>query len=118
MGDVIFMVIHLSEDWQTLAVKAHYCSRELARQIGRSPRQLERIFHKQIACSPQNWLNEQRLFAAQMLLLSGKSVKEVAFGLGFKHSSHFCRQFKDATRLTPSNFVFTAYRAVNDVAQS
>jgi AraC-like DNA-binding protein len=112
------MTVHLSEDWQTLAVKANYCSRELARQIGRSPRQLERIFRKQFARSPQSWLNEQRLFAAQILLLSGKPVKEVALGLGFKHSSHFCRQFKLTKKLTPSDFVFIAYQAVNDVAHS
>ena len=99
------MSIHLNADWKTLAPQANYNSRELAVIKGLSPRQLQRIFQKQFACSPQYWLNEQRLACAHELLLTGKQVKAVAIELGFKNSAHFCRKFKSSTKLTPSEFV-------------
>ena len=45
-----------------------------------------------------------RKIAARQLLLSGQQVKAVAFELGFKQPSHFCRQFKSFNNLTPSQF--------------
>jgi AraC-like DNA-binding protein len=47
--------------------------------------------------------------AARSLLLTGDSVKKVALDLGFKQTSHFCRQFKFYNDLTPSEYV-TGYR--------
>lgn len=90
--------------WENLAEKAHYSARELAGLCGVSVRQLQRYFREQFHCSPQSWLNEQRLVAAQQLLRSGEPVKKVALDLGFKQSSHFCRQFKTRNHLTPSQF--------------
>ena len=87
------------------AVSARYDARELARLFEMSPRQLQRKFNRYLKRSPQDWLNEQRVMAARRLLLSGETVKEVAFELGFKQVSHFCRQFKMYHNMTPSEFV-------------
>ena len=87
------------------AASVRYDARELARLFEISPRQLQRKFNRYLKRSPQDWLNEQRIIAARRLLLSGGTVKEVAFELGFKQVSHFCRQFKTYHRMTPSQFI-------------
>ena len=92
------------EQWEQLARAARYDTKELARLCHLSVRQLERDFRRDLERSPQDWLNEQRVKAAQQLLLSGQPVKVVAFELGFKQPSHFCRQFKLFNNLTPSQF--------------
>ena len=96
------------QQWDELAVTADYDCRKLAQLCDRSVRQLERRFHAFFGCPPQAWLNEQRIKAAQQLLLSGHPVKVVAFELGFKQPSHFCRQFKSQFQLTQSQFTAQA----------
>ena len=95
------------EEWLKLGEAAHYSVNELARLLQLSVRQLQRIFRRQFGRPPQEWLNAERIIAAQRLLLEGRSVKQTALDLNFKHTSHFCRQFKDTHDLTPSEFVLT-----------
>ena len=90
--------------WEGLAETSHYDANQLARLCGISTRQLQRYFRRNFNCSPQSWLNERRLLAAKALLLSGESVKKIALDLGFKQSSHFCRQFKSRNNMTPSQY--------------
>jgi AraC family transcriptional regulator, dual regulator of chb operon len=85
-------------------VNARYNARKFAKILGVSTRQLQRNFNHYLKRSPQDWLNEQRIAAARQMLLSGESVKRVAFELGFKQVSHFCRQFKAYNHMTPSQF--------------
>ena len=96
--------IHNHQRWEELAETAGYQANMLAKLCNRSSRQLRRQFQSTVGCSPQRWLDKLRLRAAQEILISGLSVKEVAWTLGFKQSSHFCRQFKTATGMTPSQF--------------
>jgi AraC-like DNA-binding protein len=91
--------------WESLARLAEYDANKLAKRCGLSIRQLQRRFHEELRASPQSWLDEQRIAAAEQLLILGYQVKRVAFDLGFKQSSHFCRQFKSRKRMTPSEFV-------------
>jgi AraC family transcriptional regulator len=93
------------EEWEGLAGAARYDVRELARICQLSGRQLRRVIRRHFGCSPHDWLNERRLLAAQQLLLSGDPIKKVAFDLGFKQASHFCRRFKFFHRMTPSEFI-------------
>jgi AraC-like DNA-binding protein len=93
--------------WEELAQSAHYDSNELATLCGVSTRQLQRHFRYRFHRTPQSWLNERRLLAAEGLLLSGDSIKKVALDLGFKQTSHFCRQFKSRKKMTPSQFAFS-----------
>jgi len=55
--------------------------------------------------SPQDWLNEQRLIRAGKLLKQLRSVKSVAFPLGFKQVSHFSREFKFQYGIAPATFL-------------
>ena len=92
------------ELWKNLAGTAHYSARELAKLCAISGRQLQRQFHRELNRTPQDWLNEQRIDAARRLLTFGGSIKSVAFELGYKQVSHFCRQFKVYNNVTPSQF--------------
>jgi AraC-like DNA-binding protein len=94
----------IRQDWEALAGAAHYDAKGLAGLCHVSVRQLERDFRRDLERTPQDWLNEQRLIAAQQMLLAGTMVKVVALELGFKQVSHFCRQFKSLHNLTPSQF--------------
>ena len=91
-------------DWEQLAAVAHYDAKELACLCNESIRQLQRDFHRQFGLPPQVWLNAQRLKAAEQRLQSRESVKKVAMDLGYKQTSHFCRQFKTFYHLTPTQF--------------
>jgi AraC-like DNA-binding protein len=93
------------QDWAERAQVAKWSAATLAQDCGVSPRQLQRYFQRQFGRSPQDWLNEERLKAAPPKLLSGQPVKVVASEMGFKQSSHFCREFKTYHKLTPSEFV-------------
>jgi transcriptional regulator GlxA family with amidase domain len=106
----------LLERWEDLAGIARYDAKELAKLCNLSVRQLERDFRRYMGRPPQDWLNEQRIKAAQQLLLSDLPVKAVALELGFKQVSHFCRQFKSFNHLTPSQFANPAQTALH-VAQ-
>ena len=97
--------------WEELGATSHYDANQLARLCGMSTRQLQRYFRRNLHCSPQIWLNERRLQAAEDLLLSGESVKKVALDLGFKQPSHFCRQFKNRNKMTTSQFSFSQCRS-------
>ena len=104
------------EGWEALAVAARYNSKELAKLSKLSPRQLQRKFSLLFNRSPQDWLSERRILAAQKLLLSGEPVKAVAFDLGFKRISHFYRQFKGRSHMTPLQFVSAKLQTDTDVA--
>jgi AraC-like DNA-binding protein len=94
-----------NRSWTELAKVARYNVGSFAKLCRLSNRQLQRQFRSYLGCSPQVWLDEQRIAAACPLLLSGKSVKMVAYDLGFKQTSHFCRKFKAANKMTPSQFI-------------
>src|ERR1044071_6057991 len=106
------------DDWETLAVRAKYSSRDMAMLCRFSTRQLQRRFQQQFGRSPQKWLNEKRLTAAQHLLLSGQPVKAVAFELGFKQPSHFCRKFKLSHKMTASEFVLLHFNPPDERCRS
>jgi len=66
---------------------------------------MERYFQKRFGRTPQNWLDEQRMIAAQILLLEGKAPKWVRMHLGFKDDSTFYRQFRRHFAMTPIEMV-------------
>jgi AraC-like DNA-binding protein len=98
--------IWLSEEHlEKLAREAGYNAKNLAKLRKVSCRQLQRHFRSRFGMSPQLWLDQLRIEAATDLLRSGDPVKKIAFDLGFKHVSHFCRKFKLYNRMTCSEFV-------------
>lgn len=94
--------IHSIQDWPVFAREAGYRATRLAKDCGVSLRQLERFFQKKTGQTPQNWLNSLRQREAIVLVIQGKSIKEVAYDLGYKQVSHFSREFKRAHGIAPS----------------
>ena len=90
---------------EQLARTAQYDCQTMARLCNLSLRQLEREFRRRFDCSPHEWLNVLRIRIACERLLAGEPVKKIALDLGYKQSSHFCRQFKERTKFTPSEFI-------------
>ena len=89
---------------QDLAPLCHYRVHRLACTVRVTRRTLERIFAATTGHSPRHWLNRERLQAARRLLLSYRTVKDVAYSLGYPAPSQFCRDFRGEFGMTPSNF--------------
>jgi transcriptional regulator GlxA family with amidase domain len=69
---------------------------ELARHVGISRRQLERIFQKHLNCVPTRYYLELRLRRARELLLrTPRSIVDVAFSCGFVSAPHFSKCYRD-----------------------
>lgn len=68
---------------------------ELARKVGLSTRQLERLFQKYLGCTPSRYYLEMRLNHARSLLQQTcMSVMNVALTTGFVSASHFSKSYR------------------------
>jgi AraC-like DNA-binding protein len=92
------------EEWTNLAKQARYDPESLAQLLDVSPRQLRRYTRDLFNNSPQEWLDEQRLIDAAILLQSNDLIKAIAFDLGFKTVSHFSNKFKERFGLSPKSY--------------
>ncbi len=75
---------------------------ELARQVGLSTRQLERLFRRYLNRSPKRYYMELRLGKARNLLMqTDMSVINVALACGFTSPSHFSKCYRAHYQTTP-----------------
>lgn len=75
----------------------------VARHVGVSVRQLERLFKTEVGCSPSVMALRIRLAHAHHRLLHGQEpVADIALQSGFVNRSHFASSFKGEFGLTPS----------------
>ena len=75
---------------------------KIAREVGISTRQLERLFGKYLNASPKKYYLEMRLERARHLLLQTEmSVIDIAICCGFQSPGHFSRVFRTAFGVTP-----------------
>ena len=75
---------------------------ELARSVGMSTRQLERLFRRYLNRSPKRYYMELRLERARNLLLqTNMSVINVALACGFTSPSHFSKCYRAHFNRTP-----------------
>lgn len=76
---------------------------QLARSVGLSRRQLERIFIAKTGMSPAEAYNKLRLQKARTLLLQSRApLIDVALDVGFASAAHLSRAFKRVYGMTPS----------------
>jgi AraC-like DNA-binding protein len=79
---------------------------------------MNRVDSRRFACGSWNVISQEisrtlrkrglesnEMQATCTLLSKVHSVKDAAYPLHFKHSSHFCREFKRHYGMTPSQFV-------------
>ncbi len=96
------------EQWREVARQSRYRLKPLSEQFQVCQRHLRRYSWELFGCSPQDWLDQERLTLAPDLLKELRSVKQVTFDLGFKHVSHFSRKFKEWYGLSPTAYLADA----------
>ena len=95
---------HLAQAIQIMsdALEEPMHSSAIAAQIGISTRQLERLFGRNLNCSPGKYFMELRLNKAQHLLVQTEaSVTEISIACGFSSQSHFSRVYRTHFGITP-----------------
>lgn len=70
-----------------------------------SVRTIERVFRKEIGMDFESWRRQVRLTKAVELLVSGFSIKEVAYKIGYCQSSAFVEMFRRAFGTTPKAWI-------------
>ena len=77
----------------------------LARQAGLSVRVLERRFREAFQLAPQQYLRRLRIrLACHPLVYSERTLAEIATAHGFCDQSHFGREFRRETSMTPREY--------------
>ena len=75
----------------------------IARQVGLSPRQLERLFLRYFEMTPLRYYMQLRIERARELLLySDRPILEIAVSAGFTSTSHFAGWYRRVFGVSPS----------------
>jgi AraC-like DNA-binding protein len=79
---------------------------QLAKQFQTSERTINRYFNMYIGVNPNSYINLIRIRSVLNLQVNAnKNLSEAAFDAGYYDQSHFIKQFKDFTNLTPKQFL-------------
>ena len=85
--------------------------KELASALGQSRASLYRRFGTLLDQSPTDLIWHMRLVeASHRLATRAGTVSEVAYSVGFKSVSHFCKRFKDQFGTSPRAYLDQASR--------
>ena len=83
-----------------------YCASELCL----SPGYFGDVIRESLGESPKDYIRSFIIMRAKNLILSGRSIDQVAAELGFEYPQHFTRMFKNATGQPPRQFFDTQRR--------
>jgi AraC family transcriptional regulator len=100
----------LSDDLKAPSLK------ELGEICNVSVRQLTRGFRTSRGCSIGDYIEQRRMETAKRMLMSGESVKAIAFGMGFSSPSSFTFAFRRSVGISPSQFRQRQSRGLNAVS--
>lgn len=76
---------------------------ELAQTLGASISTLQRYFKRVHKLTLKHYIRNQKLeLARRLLIFEQKSIGEVAFAVGYNHSSNFTKAFKTYFKVTPA----------------
>jgi AraC-like DNA-binding protein len=78
---------------------------DLCDDAGVSVRTIERAFRKDVGTDFESWRRQARLTKAVELLVSGCSIKEVAYEVGYRQSSGFVAMFRKTFGTTPKAWI-------------
>ncbi|AZO75597.1 GlxA family transcriptional regulator [Mesorhizobium sp. M1D.F.Ca.ET.043.01.1.1] len=80
---------------------------DIVRSAGLSRRQIERLFRRELGCSPSRYYLDLRLERAHLLLISSRlPVLEIAIACGFVSASHFSKAYREAYGSAPHHSRF------------
>jgi len=77
----------------------------LCSEVGVSVRTIERAFRKDVGTNFESWRRQVRLTKAVELLVSGSSIKEVAYKVGYCQPSAFVEMFRRTFGTTPKAWI-------------
>lgn len=78
---------------------------DVAESHGISPYYLSKLFSQQFGITFIDFLTDLRVEESKRLLMdTQKSLKEIAYDVGYANSNYFCRVFKKKSGWTPSEF--------------
>ncbi|HWB97991.1 MAG TPA: AraC family transcriptional regulator, partial [Bryobacteraceae bacterium] len=84
--------------------KSSFSLPELCADIGSSPSRFIPLFKNSTGLTPYAYFNKLILYrAAAQFQQPNRSVKEVAYELGFRNASHFCRFVRQIAGHTPTS---------------
>ncbi len=73
--------------------------------VGASVRTIQRVFRREVGSDFEFWRRQVRLMKAVELLVSGRSVKEVGFALGYRQPNAFVEMFRGILGTTPGAWI-------------
>jgi len=81
--------------------------RALCASAGASVRTIERAFQRDLGLNLEQWRRQARLMKAVELLVARRSIKEVAFEVGYRQPSAFVEMFRQSLGMTPRAWTVT-----------
>jgi AraC-like DNA-binding protein len=91
------MVMRNPGDRQSLAT--------MCGSVSASVRTIQRIFRREVGSDFEFWRRQARLMKAVELLVSGHSVKEVGYALGYRQPTAFVEMFRGILGTTPGAWI-------------
>ncbi|MDQ1914604.1 AraC family transcriptional regulator [Paenibacillus sp. GD4] len=92
-------------DWLEMHFREPFSLQELADSVFLSPYHASRLFKKHTGSTMTSYLMARRIKeAAAIIATTNISVKEVSRRVGFQGDAYFCKQFKQLTGLSPSEY--------------
>ena len=73
--------------------------------VGTSVRTMQRVFRREVGSDFEFWRRQVRLMRAVELLVSGQSVKEAGFALGYRQPTAFVEMFRGILGTTPGAWI-------------
>jgi AraC-like DNA-binding protein len=77
----------------------------LCESAGTSVRTIQRVFRREAGSDFEFWRRQVRLMKAVELLVSGRSVKEASFALGYRQPTAFVEMFRGILGTTPGAWI-------------
>ncbi|MGJ9383477.1 AraC family transcriptional regulator [Salipaludibacillus sp. CF4.18] len=91
---------------------------EVANHLDISVSYCNKVFNKVFDMSPRQYVTFRKLNDSKSLLIQEKySIEQIAFMMGYHDSSHFSRQFKRWTGLSPSQYRETQH-SIPEIAET
>jgi len=86
---------------------------ELAKLVGINRQKLKQGFKKVYEKTIGNYLRDERMEVASILLLNGQSVRQVSYAVGYSNQSHFAKRFRERYGILPKNYLKTFLHRAN-----